>query len=101
MAGIPGRVALLGRRREQCGWVGQHSIHGVNGCTARGGVETETRDSEVRRRVPASQHALHELTSGPRRDLARFTPDIAALADRGMACERLDQLALEHLYGVR
>lgn len=28
-------------------------------------------------------------------------PDIAALAARGMAFERLDQLALEHLYGVR
>jgi xylose isomerase len=28
-------------------------------------------------------------------------PDVAALAARGMAFERLDQLALEHLYGVR
>jgi xylose isomerase len=28
-------------------------------------------------------------------------PDIAALAAHGMAFERLDQLALEHLYGVR
>ena len=28
-------------------------------------------------------------------------PDIDALAARGMAFERLDQLALEHLYGVR
>lgn len=28
-------------------------------------------------------------------------PDVAALAERGMAFERLDQLALEHLYGVR
>ena len=27
--------------------------------------------------------------------------DVTALADRGMAFERLDQLALEHLYGVR
>jgi xylose isomerase len=35
------------------------------------------------------------------RDLRGFTPDIAALAERGMAFERLDQLALEHLYGVR
>jgi xylose isomerase len=35
------------------------------------------------------------------RDLHGFTPDIAALAERGMAFERLDQLALEHLYGVR
>jgi xylose isomerase len=30
-----------------------------------------------------------------------FTPDIDALAARGMAFERLDQLALDHLYGVR
>jgi xylose isomerase len=28
-------------------------------------------------------------------------PDVASLAERGMAFERLDQLALEHLYGVR
>ena len=35
------------------------------------------------------------------RDLRGFTPDIDALAARGMAYERLDQLALEHLYGVR
>jgi xylose isomerase len=30
-----------------------------------------------------------------------FTPDVEALAERGSAFERLDQLALEHLYGVR
>ena len=35
------------------------------------------------------------------RDVAGFVPDVAALAERGMAFERLDQLALEHLYGVR
>jgi xylose isomerase len=35
------------------------------------------------------------------RDVAGFSPDIEALAARGMAFERLDQLALEHLYGVR
>ena len=28
-------------------------------------------------------------------------PDADALGRRGMAFERLDQLALEHLYGVR
>jgi xylose isomerase len=33
--------------------------------------------------------------------VAGFTPDIEALAARGMAFEHLDQLALEHLYGVR
>ena len=35
------------------------------------------------------------------RDVRGFTPDITALAERGMAFEHLDQLALEHLYGVR
>jgi xylose isomerase len=35
------------------------------------------------------------------RDVAGFRPDVAKLAERGMAFERLDQLALEHLYGVR
>jgi xylose isomerase len=30
-----------------------------------------------------------------------FTPDIEGLAKRGAAFERLDQLALEHLYGTR
>ena len=35
------------------------------------------------------------------RNVAGFVPDVATLAERGMAFERLDQLALEHLYGVR
>jgi xylose isomerase len=35
------------------------------------------------------------------RDIASFAPDADALGDRGMAFEQLDQLALEHLYGVR
>jgi xylose isomerase len=35
------------------------------------------------------------------RDVAGFIPDVEALAARGMAFEHLDQLALEHLYGVR
>jgi xylose isomerase len=30
-----------------------------------------------------------------------FTPDIERLAARGLAYEHLDQLALEHLYGIR
>ena len=34
-------------------------------------------------------------------DLHGEVPDIPALAARGMAYEHLDQLALEHLYGVR
>ncbi|MFD1544027.1 xylose isomerase [Nonomuraea guangzhouensis] len=35
------------------------------------------------------------------RDVRSFTPDIDALAARGAAFEHLDQLAIEHLYGVR
>jgi xylose isomerase len=61
---------------------------------------------------PEVQHALADarvdqlavptLADGESwRDVAGFTPDIATLAERGMAFERLDQLALEHLYGIR
>jgi xylose isomerase len=32
---------------------------------------------------------------------AGATPDVEAIGAQGMAFERLDQLALEHLYGVR
>jgi xylose isomerase len=35
------------------------------------------------------------------RDIRGYAPDTDALGERGMAFERLDQLALEHLYGVR
>ena len=35
------------------------------------------------------------------RDIRDYVPDAAALGERGMAFEHLDQLALEHLYGVR
>jgi xylose isomerase len=35
------------------------------------------------------------------RDVVGFTVDAEALGERGMAFERLDQLALEYLYGVR
>ena len=35
------------------------------------------------------------------RSVRDASPDIEALATRGSAFERLDQLALEHLYGVR
>jgi xylose isomerase len=34
-------------------------------------------------------------------DLRNERPDIDGLAARGMAFERLDQLAMEHLLGVR
>jgi xylose isomerase len=46
--------------------------------------------------------ALPTLADGETwRDVQGFRPDIEALATRGMAFERLDQLALEHLYGIR
>jgi xylose isomerase len=46
--------------------------------------------------------ALPTLAAGETwRDIREFSPDVAALGERGMAFERLDQLALEHLYGVR
>src|ERR1019366_2488052 len=35
------------------------------------------------------------------RDVREATADVEALAQRGLAYEHLDQLALEHLYGVR
>jgi len=62
-------------------------------------------DPEVAEALAASRvGALAEptLAAGETwRDVRDFTPDIEALAARGMAFERLDQLALEHLYGVR
>ena len=35
------------------------------------------------------------------RDVVGYNPDLVALGEQGMAFERLDQLALEYLYGVR
>src|SRR6266700_1197904 len=62
-------------------------------------------DSEVVKALAAarvSELAQPTLGHGETwRDVRDFTPDIGALAARGMAFERLDQLALEHLYGVR
>jgi xylose isomerase len=48
------------------------------------------------------QLAVPTLADGESwRDVVGFTPDVATLAERGMAFERLDQLALDYLYGVR
>jgi xylose isomerase len=62
-------------------------------------------DPEVAKALGASrvpELALPTMGDGETwRDIRGFTPDIEALAARGMAYERLDQLALEHLYGVR
>ena len=62
-------------------------------------------DPEVRQALAASRVAeLAEPTLGPGetwRDVAGATVDAEVLGARGMGYERLDQLALEHLYGTR
>ena len=71
----------------------------------RGKVRAFRADPEVKAALQAAR--VDELSAATLadgetwRDVAGFTPDIEALAARGMAFERLDQLALEHLYGVR
>ena len=50
----------------------------------------------------AAELAVPTLAEGEDwRSVRDFTPDIDALAKRGAGFEHLDQLALEHLYGVR
>ena len=62
-------------------------------------------DPEVAEALRASRVpdlSLPTLGSGETwRDIRGFTPDVEALADRGMNFERLDQLDLEYLYGIR
>src|ERR1700736_3512442 len=62
-------------------------------------------DPEVKAALAAARVAeLAEPTLAPGetwRDVRDASADIDALAARGMAYEHLDQLALEHLYGVR
>jgi xylose isomerase len=62
-------------------------------------------DPEVQAALAAARiPELAEPTLAPGetwRDVRGATADIDALAARGMAYEHLDQLALEHLYGVR
>jgi xylose isomerase len=62
-------------------------------------------DPEVIGALEASRVAgLAEPTLAPGetwRDVRDLTVDADALGARGMGYERLDQLALEHLYGVR
>jgi xylose isomerase len=62
-------------------------------------------DPEVQQALRAARvDQLVTPTLGPGetwRDVAGFVPDVATLAERGMVFERLDQLALEHFYGVR
>ena len=57
---------------------------------------------EALRAARVDQLALPTLADGESwRDVRGFEPDVAALGARGMAFEQLDQLALDHLYGVR
>ncbi|WP_214326355.1 xylose isomerase [Nonomuraea sediminis] len=62
-------------------------------------------DPEVRQALSEArvdELAVPTLSAGETwRSVRDFTSDVEALARRGMAFERLDQLALEHLYGVR
>jgi len=58
--------------------------------------------AEALRAARVEQLALPTLAEGESwRDIREFAPDAGALGEQGMAFERLDQLALEHLYGVR
>ena len=62
-------------------------------------------DPEVKAALAAARVpdlAMPTLAAGETwRDVRGFSPDIEALGARGLGFERLDQLALEHLYGVR
>jgi xylose isomerase len=63
-------------------------------------ADPEVIEALAAARVP--ELALPTLADGESwRDIRGFTPDVAALGERGMAFEYLDQLALEHLYGAR
>jgi xylose isomerase len=57
---------------------------------------------EALRAARVDQLAVPTLSDGESwRDIEGYAPDTGALAERGMAFERLDQYALEHLYGIR
>jgi xylose isomerase len=68
-------------------------------------VKAFRADPEVQQALRASgadQLAQPTLADGETwRDIQGFTPDADELGRRGLAYEHLDQLALEHLYGVR
>jgi xylose isomerase len=71
----------------------------------RAKVRAFRADPEVQAALAAArvaQLAEPTLAAGETwRDVAGFSVDADALGARGMAFEQLDQLALEHLYGVR
>ena len=63
-------------------------------------ADPEVAEATAAARVP--ELSLPTLADGETwRDIRGFAPDVEALGERGMAFERLDQLALEYLYGVR
>ena len=63
-------------------------------------ADPEVREALVAARV--DQLAVPTLAEGETwEDMRDVEIDVEALAAKGMAFERLDQLALEHLYGVR
>jgi xylose isomerase len=68
-------------------------------------VKAFRADPEVQQALRASgadQLAQPTLADGETwRDIQGFAPDADELGRRGLAYEHLDQLALEHLYGVR
>jgi xylose isomerase len=58
--------------------------------------------AEALRAARVPELGLPTLADGESwRDIRDFSPDTKALGERGMAFEHLDQLALEHLYGIR
>ncbi len=58
--------------------------------------------AEALRAARVADLSLPTLADGETwRDIRGFSPDAVALGERGMGFERLDQLALEYLYGVR
>jgi xylose isomerase len=66
------------------------------------GQRVDPEVAEALRAARVDQLALPTLADGESwRDIRGFVPDADALGRQGMAFERLDQLALEHLYGIR
>jgi xylose isomerase len=58
--------------------------------------------TEALRAARVPDLSLPTLAAGETwRDIRGYVPDTTALGERGMAFERLDQLALEYLYGAR
>ncbi len=93
------------RTEDDCGVWDSAAACMRNYLILRAKVRAFRADPEVQQALLAArveQLAVPTLALGETwRDVAGYVPDVATLAERGMAFERLDQLALEHLYGVR